>query len=97
MRNYLPIIILSLTTLASCKKDYICQCTTTDVEPAFSNGSSVNAPGNTTIYTSTTFVKDTKKNATTICEGNSQINTFTSPYSSYGQGNTIRTIDCQLK
>lgn len=97
MKIYLYILTLSLTALASCKKDYTCQCTTTSVEPAYSNGSTVNTPGNTTISNSTNFVRDTKKKATASCEGNSQTYTYTSPYSSYGQGNTVTTIDCQLK
>ena len=97
MKIYLYILTLSLTTLASCKKDYNCQCTTTSVEPAYSNGSTVNTPGNTTISNSTSFIRDTKKKATASCEGNSQTYTYTSPYSSYGQGNTVVTIDWQLK
>ena len=97
MKIYLYILTLSLTALVSCKKDYICQCTTTDVEPAYSNGGSVNTAGNTTVYNNTTFIRDTRKNATSICEGNSQTSTYSSPYSSYGQPNTIRTVDCQLK
>lgn len=97
MKIYLSILILSSVIFSSCKKDYACECTTTDVEPAFSNGGSVNTAGNTTIYQNTIFIKDIKKNATDICEGNSSTSTYSSPYSSYGQPNTIRTVDCQLK
>ena len=96
MKIYLYILTLSLTTLASCKKDYNCQCTTTSVEPAYSNGSTVNTPGNTTISNSTSFIRDTKKKATASCEGNSQSYAYPSPCSSYGQGHTGVPIDCQL-
>lgn len=97
MKNYLSILVISLTALASCKKDYACECTTTDVEPAYSNGGSVNTAGNTTVYNNTTFIRDTKKKATTTCENGSSTSTYSSPYSSYGQPNTVRTTDCQLQ
>lgn len=93
----LAILILSASTLVACKKSYNCNCTTTDVEPAYSNGSNVNTAGNTTVYNNTTFIKDTKKKATEFCEGNSSTTTYASPYSSYGQPNTIRTTECKLQ
>lgn len=90
-------VLASIVVLSSCKKDYACQCTTTCIEPAFSNGGSVNTAGNTTINNSSYFINDTEKKATSTCEGGSSSYTHTSSYSSYGQGNTICTIECTLK
>ena len=97
MKIYLSILILSSVIFSSCKKDYACECTTTDIEPAYSNGGSVNTAGNTYIYQNTFFIRNTKKKAEENCAGNNSTSTYGSPYSSYGQPNTVRTVDCQLK
>lgn len=53
-RIVLGVAALSFLALVSCKKDYNCECTTTD--------------GSSTVESSTT-INDTKKNAEEACEG----------------------------
>lgn len=59
MKKTLAIAAVSLLALASCKKDYTCECTTS----ATDNGQTIST-------TSTFTINDTKKNATEACEAN---------------------------
>lgn len=53
-KNVLLVVAIASLALASCKKDYTCECTATG------NGSTV---------TASTTIKDTKKKAKDACDG----------------------------
>ena len=62
MKKVLFVAALGMLTLASCKKDYTCECTTTI--GGFSSSAS-------------TTINATKKDAKTACENGSNASTYT--------------------
>lgn len=93
----LAVAALSIS-LASCRKDYVCECTTTG-SGAKVNGSSVNS-GNVKTVNKRSIPKATKKTAKSICGGGSQVTT--SSYNDPNQGTTYNSEDnsstsCKLK
>lgn len=62
MKKVLFVAVLGMLTLASCKKDYTCECTTTVL--GFSSSA-------------TTIVKGTKKDAKAACENGTNATTYT--------------------
>jgi hypothetical protein len=62
MKKVLFVAALGMLTLASCKKDYTCECTTTIV--GFSS-------------TATTTINATKKDAKTACENGTNASSYT--------------------
>lgn len=62
MKKVLFVAALGMLTLASCKKDYTCECTTTIV--GFSS-------------TATSTIKATKKDAKAACENGTNASTYT--------------------
>jgi hypothetical protein len=81
-------------TVVSCKKDYVCQCTT--VGSSYSGSSTSSYPG--VIVTKRDIPKTSKKTAEAIC--GDYVQTTSSSYTSQGVTYTfsdIQTSTCSLK
>jgi hypothetical protein len=81
-------------SFASCKKDYVCQCTT--VGTNYSGSNTITSPG--VVITKREISKTSKKNAEAIC-GNS-VQTTTSSYVQQGvtySFSDVQTSTCALK
>lgn len=65
MKKLALVIAIAGLSLASCRKEYTCECTTTD-----------NFLGGVSTSNSTSTIKSTKKKATEVCEDLEQTKTF---------------------
>lgn len=90
------LLIVSMIFLASCKKNYTCECTQIVTVPAFSNNGQIIQQQITTSSFTNTF-KSKKDEASSTCKKGESIKSYPSTYSTQGQGNTVETISCALK
>lgn len=98
MKKLLFVGALATLTLASCKKDYTCQCTVTTTTPEYSTAGFVVQQGSTTTTAATPVtINDKEANAKTECEKGSKTMSTPSPYASVGaEPTTIKTV-CAIK
>ena len=96
MKTIFSLAILATLTLASCKKDYTCECTTTVTEPSFTY-MGVTYQGETNTGSSTRTIKDKEKDAKSSCEKGNASTSTPSAYASWGQGPTTTKVDCTIK
>lgn len=73
MKYFATVLMLAAIGLVSCKKEYTCECN-------YSDG--------TTTATSSTTIKDTKKNATETCDQGDASTTI---------GGSTATWECEIK
>ncbi len=92
----LPIILVGLLWMVSCKKNYTCSCLQTVTVPAYTNGG-VYHPEQITMNTITNTFTSTKKDSESGCKMGESIHSYTSPYEAQGQGPTVETVTCELK
>ena len=97
MKKVFTLAAISTLVLMSCKKDYVCECTQTVSEPAFSAGGQVVTSGSTTTTSTSNTINAKKNDAETSCISNNTTTTSPSPYSSFGQGETTTKVECAIK
>ncbi|MNK05501.1 hypothetical protein D3C87_233840 [compost metagenome] len=96
MKTLFSLATLAVLTLASCKKEYTCECKTTINEPGYSFMGSTYPP-ETTTSSSSRSIRDKQDKAKTNCEEGSRVTSSASPYASMGQDSTTTTIACAIK
>jgi len=95
VKRYL--VILAVVALYSCKKNYTCQCVQVYTVPAFTTNDGQYHPEEITVNTITNVFKSKKKDAESGCKMGESFNTYPSPYSSQGQGQSTEVVSCELK
>ena len=90
-------LITSLVIASSCQKDYVCTCTKTITEPAYTYNS-VNYSGTTnSTITQESFETKKESSAEAKCEFNEYTITYSSPNESQGQGLTTEVNACAVR
>lgn len=92
----ISLILIGLSGLNSCKKDFVCQCVQTVTVPAYTYNNQT-YPQQVTINTITNTFKSKKKDAVSGCKQSESIRSYPSPYAAQGQGPTIEALTCDLK
>lgn len=94
-KKNLLIICMGIFTLFSCKKEYVCTCTQITTTPGYShNGQNYAEKIDVDIPLQFSY-KANKDEYESVCEKNSNFNTYTSPNSQYGQGPTTVVTTCE--
>jgi hypothetical protein len=92
-------IILSFSMLVgffSCKKNYVCTCTTTTTEPSYtSNGVTYSGSTDQSIEQET-YEENKKSSAEAACSFKEYEISLTSPNSAQGQAETTEVKECDL-
>ena len=98
MKILFPLSILtSLVIATSCQKDYVCTCTKTIIEPAYTYNS-VNYSGTTnSTITQESFEAKKESSAEANCAFNEYTITYSSPNEPQGQGVTTEVNACEVR
>lgn len=97
MKKLLFVGALATLTLASCKKDYTCQCTVTTHQPGFEYAGFTANESTSTTEATPFIINDKEAEAKSECEKGNKTSYMDSPYSSLGQEDTsIKTV-CAIK
>ena len=90
------IIVLFFFLVTSCKKEYTCTCIQTVVVPTYTNNGQVYSQ-QVNVSTFSNSFKSKKNESELICKKGESVKTYPSTYSNLGQGQTVETINCELK
>lgn len=95
-RNTIVLAVITLTGLVSCKKSYVCTCTTVYTEPAYTdNGVSYPEEVSSTIEQET-YEEKKEANAQAKCSFKEYVITQASPNAAQGQEPTLVVNTCVL-
>lgn len=93
---YLILSIIAIVLFSACKKNYVCTCTTTLTEPAYTyNGVYYEGSTDQTIEQETYKVRK-KESAEAECSFKEYEITPSSPNAAQGQGESTEVKECEL-
>ncbi len=88
---------MTSTRLASCKKDYTCECTTTVTTPAYTVAGVTLQEASSTSTVATMTITDKKDAATDKCEAGTKSFSTDSGLSQFGGEPTVTKVVCGIK
>jgi hypothetical protein len=97
MKAILFIPLVALLALASCKKMYTCECTTTKRKSSFEHYQIIYDYSHPQVTVSSRIIKDKKDAAKSSCESGNSVSYEPGPEQQNGQGDTRISTTCVIK